>query len=237
MNSAGEKLYDPCRPGKPGAAVDCEHCLIRKKMLFAELDVKQASFQLETVVGTRFQRGEVIYRMGDEASALYSIGRGIVKLTLMSEQGEPRIVRLVGPGGVVGLEAQLAQGYEHTAECLSEVYACRIPALTMRQLLRDQPALCRSVLKQWHEHLQVADRLLLDLAVGAVETRVVDLLVMLDDMCLRSRLPLLLPGNRDIATLIGVRVESVSRVMARLKRDGALLRQENGNWLFTPERA
>lgn len=235
MNTASEQDRNPCHAGNRGGPVDCEHCVIRQKMLFANLDVEKAAFQLKGVTHAGFQAGDIIYHMGEEPSALYSVGKGIVKLTLVSAEGQPRIVRLIGPGGVVGLEAQLGQAYEHTVECLTEVHACRIPALTLRQLIRDQPVLCKGMLKQWHEHTRMADKHLLDLSSGTVRQRVMQLLALLDELCSRSKFALLLPTNQDCATIIGTRIESVSRVMAELKRNGVLAHRKNGDWQFNTD--
>lgn len=235
MNIASEQDRTSCQAGSRNGQVDCEHCVIRKKMLFADLDVESAAFQLKGVTRAGFQAGDIIYHMGEEPRALYSVGKGIVKLTLVSEEGQPRIVRLIGPGGVVGLEAQFGQAYEHTVECLTEVHACRIPALTLRQLIRDQPVLCKGMLKQWHEHTRMADKHLLDLSSGTVRQRVTRLLSLLDELCSRSQFALLLPTNQDCATIIGTRVESVSRVMAELKRNGVLTHRKNGGWQFNAD--
>lgn len=216
---------------------NCAHCLIRKKMLFAELDVDKAAPELAAVTNNIYTAGDVIYGLGEEAKALYSVRKGIIKLSLVSPEGEVRIVRLLGPGAVIGLEAQMEQAYEHTAQCLTAADVCRIPAVNLHRLVNDQSVLYRGLIQQWHEHIELADRHLLDLSSGSVKERVLRLLALLEEMSGLSDSPLLLPTNQDCATIVGARIESVSRVMAELKRAGILLRPRGGDWEFNPQQA
>jgi DNA-binding IclR family transcriptional regulator len=55
---------------------------------------------------------------------------------------------------------------------------------------------------------------------------------MLDDIG-KGGSPLLLPLNQDCAALLGARIESVSRCMAELKREGILTRDGSHGWQFT----
>lgn len=211
------------------------HCAIRGRMLFVELDVQKAEEQLCTVTNHIYKAGDIIYRLGEEPKAIYSLRKGMVKLTLVSPEGEERIVRLLGPGAVIGLETQLEQAYEHTAQCISAVDVCRIPAPSLRQLLHDQPVLYEALLQRWHEHTELADRHILNLTAGSIKGRVVHLLELLDEISRMSNSPLQLPPNHDCATIIGARIESVSRVMAEFKRAGALEHHPDGGWLFQSE--
>lgn len=224
-----------CDDDKRIRRADCEHCIIRERMLFADLDVQRAASLLAHVTNIIYQPGEVIFNFGDQPTALYSVRKGIVKLSIWSPEGEMRIVRLLGPGAVIGLETQLDSPYEHTAQCLSTVDVCRIPAGTLRQLVHDQPLLYEAIIRRWNDHTQLADRHLLTLTSGSIKERVLQLLLLLDELSRLSGSPLVLLPNQDCAIAIGARIESVSRIMAEFKRCGALHRlQEKGTWAFRP---
>lgn len=214
---------------------DCEHCAIRSKMLFADLDVTTLGPPLETVTNTTLAAGDSIYRQGGEPVALYSIRKGLVKLSQVSRDGDMRIVRLLGPGAAIGLEVLLEQPYHHSAESLCEVDICRIPAPALRQIAQQQAQLYQRVMQQWQQHIDIADQHLLGLSTGAIRDRGLRLLQLLDDICKRGDTSLVLPGNQDCAALLGSRVESISRVMAEFKRSGVLERLDNGSWQFNPD--
>ncbi len=224
-----------CDDGRRIRRADCEHCIIRDRMLFADVDVQRAASLLANVRDLTYQPGDIIFNLGDKPTALYSIRKGIVKLSLWSPEGEMRIVRFLGPGAVIGLETQLEVPYEHTAQCLSATDVCRIPAGTLRQLVSDQPLLYEAIIQRWHEHTELADRHLLNLTSGTIKGRVVQLLLLLDEFSQLSSSSLVLPPNQDCATVIGARIESVSRIMAEFKRSGALRRLQKGAWAFTPD--
>ncbi len=172
---------------------------------------------------------------GERAKALYSVRRGVIKLSLSSADGDLRIVRLIGPGGVIGMESLVEDALEHEAEALTAADLCRLPVTTMRQLAAEQPVLCKGLMKQWHVQLSQADNHLLQLSMGPIRDRVSAMLRELDDLSRKGSVDFRLPSNSDISSLVAARVETVSRVMAELKREGFLVRDEQGEW--TPGQA
>ena len=154
----------------------CEHCAIRSKMLFADLDVSALGSLLEDVTNTRLAAGEIIYQQGAEPAAIYSIRAGLVKLSLVSRDGDMRIVRLLGPGAAIGLEVMLQQPYHHSAEALTEIDICRIPGTILRQIAQQQAQLYQRLMGQWQQHVDIADQHLLGLSTGVIRDRSLRLL-------------------------------------------------------------
>lgn len=225
------KSYDAlCIDDRRIRRADCAHCAIRKQMLFADIDVAAAGMLLAPVTNIRYEQGDMIYYQGDASDALFSLRSGIVKLSVASDDGDLRIVRLLGPGAVVGLECLLKQTYHTIAECLSAVDMCRIPARSVREIAREQPQLYLSLMQQWQEHVEMADTHIVNLSTGPINERVINLLRLINGICNRGGTPFILPTNQDCAALVAARVESVSRVMAELKRAGILDLSEAGEW-------
>lgn len=216
---------------------DCQHCAIRGKMLFSDLDVVAAGQLLEPVTNLSYARGDVIYHQGAEPAALFSLRTGVIKLSMVSPEGDVRIVRLLGPGAVVGLEVQQGLPYHHTAEPLTRVNLCRIPAESLRKIATQQPVLYEGILRQWNGQTEVADAHLLKLSMGIIRDRVLALLNELDDLYRKGGEDLHLPSNKDCADILGTRVESVSRVMAELKRTKILQQIGNGAWQLSREKS
>ena len=207
-------------------------------MLFSDVDVETAALQLKPVKHLWFAPDEIIYRQGDDPGALYSVRSGILKLSLLSEGGALRIVRLMGPGSVIGLEALLGENYQNTAATLTDTDLCALPPAMIETLAREHPVLCKGLMGHWQQQVAQADEHLLKLSTGTIKERVLALLLELDDLCRQSDTEYQLLSNPDIAALVAARVESVSRIMAEFKREGILTRPGKGRWaLARPEQA
>ena len=68
--------------------VNCMLCSAREHMLFADVDVQSAQGMLKPVKQIFCAGNTIIYREGETPGALYSIRRGIVKLSMSSEGGD-----------------------------------------------------------------------------------------------------------------------------------------------------
>lgn len=209
---------------------DCATCSIRNRMLFANVEIEKAATVLKPIYHIWHEPGEFLYRQGDIPDAIYSIRRGIVKLSILSAEGEVRIVRLVGPGATIGLEALLGERYEHTAEPLRPADICHIPVNVVKDLSAAQPVLFDGLMRHWYQSVAQADKHLLELSTGPIRNRIVNLLNGIHDLCEQGSTTFLLPSNQDCATFVAARVETVSRIIAELKRSGFLTRNDAGDW-------
>jgi CRP-like cAMP-binding protein len=93
----------------------------------------------------------------------------------------------------------------------------------MKTLYGNYPNLYRQLLEHWDEYLRRADNNIAFLSTGTIRKRVVYLIQYLataHGQENENRVALL--GREDMAAMLGVRVESVSRIVAELKRDGIL---------------
>lgn len=215
--------------------VDCAQCRIRDELFFARLNVEPARELLKPIRAATLDRGEVIYRQGESGGALFSLRRGLVRLSLLDSEGVEHTVRLLGKGALIGLESTLPQPYRHTAAAVSDVDVCRIPAETLAKLAAAQPTLHADLMAQWQNQLDIADASLVAHSTGAVRDRVMHYLKDLDALCRHSGVRLWLPPNRDCASMVSSTVESVSRIMADMKRSGVLTHRSDGSWELNPE--
>jgi len=195
---------------------DCRHCAIRKSVLFAGLE--EADFDLihRPIDQLVYPPGVDIYNQDAPATSILTIRTGLVKLTQFLPDGNQRIVRLLCTTDVVGLEAMVAPRYEHTATALHATQVCRIPVETVRELSRNQPCLCEGLMDRWHRALNDADRCITEFCTGPARSRVARLLIWLSERNDGERCELF--GREDLGALLGLTTETVSRIMAELKR-------------------
>ncbi len=203
--------------------VDCARCYIRKMMLFSNLPETAFDRVLQPIDRFVFPAGATLYEFGGNDKVIYSIRRGLVKLLHYTDDGTRRIVRMLGPGASVGLELlDGADGYRHTAVTVNGVDACRIPLATVKELESRHPELCDRVRQHLQDHLDRADEWIIALAAGPARERVAHLLLMLGQFSTDPSGDIALLGREDMAAIVGISVETVSRIIAEFKRGRVL---------------
>lgn len=218
--------------GAPGACVtflrttdtDCKRCTLRASALFADLDTPELERLTRHVASGVVRRGTEIYRAGDVGQAVFTIRVGVVKLLLDAPDREGRIVRLLGRGATLGLEALAGRPYAHTAVAMRTTGLCRIPIPTVDELHAHNPRLIHGLMDKWNEQVEWADRWIAILGSGPVHRRLTDLVRLIADISGDPLESLHLFPVSDIAAILGVSAPSVSRHLAALKRAGLLTR-------------
>lgn len=207
----------------------CGKCHIRKVMLFSHLPEDAFDHLLQPIDQYIYPPGSVIYEVDSKKKFIYSIRRGMVKLVHMAQDGQSRIVRLLGPGSAIGLELlEDARSYHHTAIAVTRVDLCKIPVTTTKQLTHDHPALCDRVGHQLQKQLNIADQWIVALSTGAARQRVAQLVLLLEKFFSESDGSFILLNREDMAAITGIAVETVSRMIAEFKRQKLLYRfQDN----------
>jgi CRP/FNR family transcriptional regulator, polysaccharide utilization system transcription regulator len=172
-----------------------------------------------------YQRGQILFREGDHAAGLYSIGSGHVKVTKVGGDGKEQIIRLARTGDILGYRGLLAgTGHGANALALDEAEVCFIPKSVFFQLIEHNPAFAFSLMKRMANDLAETEERMLHLAYKPVRERLAEALLLL----LRTYQPP--PGappnftisRDDLAALVGTVRETVSRFMAELKAEGVL---------------
>ena len=174
----------------------------------------------------RYLAKDVIYRESDQVDRIYMIRSGLVKLLSYLPNGRARIVRLHAGGHWIGLEGLLGQSYEHTAIAVDDVEVEQVAIHTLQRLNRDDPMIFSQLLCQWHGALVHADRWISDFSTGGIKPRVARLLEFLAELEYGKPLERVeLLTVCEMAEILGVTQESVSRILATFKRRDILKKQ------------
>lgn len=155
----------------------CERCSVREQVLFSALDREAFALIGRPIDERRFGRGQRLYRVGDSPDYLFTVRAGLVKLTQYLPDGAQRIVRLVKPGDLIGLETLLGIPYGHDAVVLVPVLACLIPVEVIKYLDRRVPDLGRQLMERWQRALTETDSWLTEFATGSTQKRIARLLI------------------------------------------------------------
>ena len=192
----------------------CDKCPIQDLVLFADLDEADFNAIHLPIDDIWLPPGAALYHADEAAADLFTVRAGLVKLEQYLPDGARRIVSLAGQGDVLGLEATVAQSYEHTAIALQPTELCRIPKGIVGQLSQK---LNRQLMRKWHDSVQTAHTCIRDLATGHARRRVARLfLILAPPSARRCRLF----GREDVGALLGVTTETASKTVAEFKRLG-----------------
>jgi len=198
-------------------------------MLFSGLPESAFEDHLAPVDHFIFPAGSTLFSEGDNDTAVFSIRRGIVKLLSLTSDGNQRIVRLLGTGMSAGLELlEAGERYRHTAVATCEIDACRIPVATINKLELDFPEICHQIRQRLQMQLDRADEWIVELGTGPARKRIAHLMLMMMDYSADETREITLLSGTDIGAIIGASPETVSRIMADMKRNGILQKNPNG---------
>lgn len=204
---------------------DCKHCSIRNLMLFSGLPDSAFDDRLTHIDHFIFPAGSTLFEEGRDDGVIYSIRSGMVKLLSLMPGGEHRIVRMLGTGSAIGLEMlEPGNQYQHTAVALNDVDACRIPVTTIQTLETGFPELCHQIRQRLLKQLDRADQWIVSLSTGPAKKRIAHLLLMMIEYSSDGNDDIAMLGGADIAAIIGSSPETVSRVLADMKRNRVLQR-------------
>jgi len=174
----------------------------------------------EPGVRLRFAKGEAIYAEGDEAERFYKIVSGTVRICKVLHDGRRQIEAFLLAGDIVGLERDAEHRF--TAEAVDDVVVLAFRARGLEDLIRDDPDLGGQLMTSLLASLDRArDHLVLLGRKSAREKLAAFLLDIAARLSGDNRFEL--PMQRgDIADHLGLTIETVSRTLTRMARDGLI---------------
>lgn len=203
----------------------CETCPVRERAACAVLDDAERE-ELARAGRTRvLARGEMLFAAGDEDTACATLVSGALKVCAVDSEGTERILALVHPAGFVGEMFQPFAHYDVVA--LTESRLCVFGRRDLERALGRYPELTRALLRRSQEDLHNARELLALTGHGDAEAKVAALVLSFaraasDLPChpaQRFDLPL---ARGEIANMLGLTIETVSRQLTGLVRKGAV---------------
>ena len=199
---------------------DCRNCGIRDMVLFADLNEQDFNLIHAPIDDLVYQSGQALYDESGKALGVFTLRKGMVKLVRVTSDGRERVVRVLFPGDVVGLEALATGHYDSQAVALSEVSVCRIPLEVMHQLGANSPRLHRKLMEKWQSALKLADDWLAELNFGSAKQRVLHFIRKMHQMSDDGTV--LLFARDDMGAMMDLKLETVSREVTALVRAGVM---------------
>lgn len=168
---------------------------------------------------------ETLFRQDEPAGSVFNVTSGALRLYRILRDGRRQVTGFAIPGDFLGLS--MLERFGVSADALCPVTACRFERLAFKDLVRGEAGLMMHLHEiSGHELAQAQDMMML-LGRRTAEERVAAFLTGLHERYTRlghTSVTLELPmGRLDIADHLGLTIETVSRTMSRLDRDGCIL--------------
>jgi CRP/FNR family transcriptional regulator len=165
----------------------------------------------DTVQRARYRHGELLFMQGQPSSCLFAVVDGMVKICTHNVDGREQIVGLSSPQSLlVGLQSMNDDRYAYSAIAASDVTACKINHRMLLERVRNRGDLAMRL-------------------IGAMNAQLAHsraLMEVLGHKCAAAKIAngvFALPFSRlEIASLLGLSEETVCRLMASMKREGAI---------------
>jgi CRP/FNR family transcriptional regulator len=168
--------------------------------------------------------GDVLIREGDPASHVFNISGGSVRVYRLLSDGRRQITGFLFAGDFLGLAT--GDRYAFSAEAIESGSVCRFRKPDYRALILTTPALEAILLDRAHHELAAAQAQMLLLGRKTAIERVATFLRDLSGVDPMRPLPagrVHLPMTRaEMADYLGLTIETVSRVLTRLKTEGVI---------------
>lgn len=221
----------PSASGVPAAVVQpmvfnpqarvCLACAVRKQALFGVLDAAALERMHWRIADLQFKPGAALYELGMAGDAAFTVREGVVRLERRDERGVRHVVRLAGRGNLIGMEAVLGQTYAASAVACTPVKVCRLPRELLDELAERDPELLRGLMRRWQQALDDADEWITELLSGTARWRMLRLLLKLSEYG-QADGRIWLPTRQDMGAMLGMTVETASRLVSALKREQVL---------------
>jgi len=175
----------------------------------------------------KLRKGQILFRQGEEAQAVYVVLQGALKLLQEDSFGHQVLVRFVGPGRVMAAVAlNPGHSYPVTAQAVTAAAVALWPAPLLRDLCRRYPSMGLAAMREVAEHMRDMQERFLELASERVEQRLARCLVRLaSQVGKRTGEGLLLDvplSRQDLAAMTGTTLYTVSRILSHWEEQGLL---------------
>ena len=178
----------------------------------------------DAVQHVSFDHGEVLFMQGQPSTCLYTVTEGIVKICTHSADGREQIVGLSSADCLlVGLQSMKDERYAYSAIAATKVKACKVNHRTLLARVRDKGDLAMRLIHAVNAQLAQSRSLMEVLGQKCAAAKIASFILLMTPKSEQGNCRFSLPFSRmEMASLLGLSEETVCRLMANMKRQGAI---------------
>ncbi|AGA73289.1 Crp/Fnr family transcriptional regulator [Pseudomonas plecoglossicida] len=203
----------------------CTECRVSGLCLPTGLPVHDNSC-LGALIGPRMRirKGAALFNANDPLTTLYAVRCGSFKTSLNSAEGQGVVINFWMPGDVLGLDAIATEHHVCDAIALEDSEVCPVPYRRLQALARDFPVLQQSLNRLMSREIVREHERVLMLCNLTAEQRLASFLVGLSQRFVSRGYSahgfMLRMSREDMASYLGLRLETVCRSVARMRALG-----------------
>ncbi len=179
----------------------------------------------------RFKKGEMIYREGNPAEAVFNINTGVVTAYNKAADGKEHIAAFLFADDLFGLSAE--GKYTNSTKAITPVTAYRLPITTLRSCLSKDAELEFHVICKLCQELRQAQRHAFLLSEKRAVTKLAMFVQLIEQLQIakgEQATEIYLPMDRsDIGEYVGLTLAAVSRAFRALTTRGVIKLRDRGH--------
>jgi len=199
----------------------CRGCIGRSLSLCKPLDEPRLAQLLALGGPRRWKKGEALFRAGDPMGPFFKITKGVAAVSRALEDGRRQIVALRAPGDCLGYLEENGR-YAFEGEALTNLEACAFDRRRFDAFAARHPDLAAATAEALASALKQTGQAMLVLGQLRSTERVAHFLAEVNALYRDGDVstdPLYLHMSRgQIADYLGLRIETVSRAIGKLKK-------------------
>ncbi len=202
--------------------------LVRSTPLFGNVSQEVAQSLIGTQSVSVHKKGDTLFRQGEPADSFFVVLGGWVKLYRVTPDGNEAVVGVFRCGETFAEAAMFLGGrYPVSAEVVTNARLLRVDGQVLRRRIKEQPELALSMLASASYHLKALVEQIEHIKLLSAPQRLADFLVHLAPTR-EGGATIELPYEKAlIANRLGMKPESLSRALAKLRPLGVSVDREH----------
>ena len=199
----------------------CHGCAVREVAVCSVLEAGELAHFKGMGGRQTLHAGQPLFHEGDEAAQVFNVTDGALKIYKLLPDGRRQVMGFMFPGDFLGIS--LGDEHAFTAEAMENTHMCRFSRARFDDYVESHPGLERQLYSLAAHELAAAQAQMVLLGRKSATERLATFFIDLVDRRERAgkqpAAEIDLPMSRsDIADYLGLTKETVSRVLAQLKR-------------------
>ncbi|MBI2330855.1 MAG: Crp/Fnr family transcriptional regulator [Chloroflexi bacterium] len=202
---------------------------LKQVVVFQQATDDDLQLILKNSITRSMEEGGFFFLQGDEATYLYILTSGQVKLMQSNPHGQQVNLRTIYPWemfGALGAVRNDGATYPATAQTLEDSTVLAVPSLFLRSMLETRPYLSFGLMNLMTSYIQEIQSRYRELATEKVEQRVANALIRLVGQAgIKSEKEAgieLSFSRQDVAEMTGTTLYTVSRLLSDWERKGII---------------
>lgn len=208
-------------------AIHCQDCSISQLCIPLGLNSDELD-ELDNIIERKkpIQKGQELFKAGEELKSLYAIRAGTIKSYTITEQGDEQITAFHLAGDLIGFDAINTGNHPSFAQALETAMVCEIPYEVLDELAGKLPRLRQQIMRLMSSEINGDQQMILLLSKKTAEERLASFLHGLSSRFSQrgfsAREFRLTMTRGDIGNYLGLTVETVSRLLGRFQKNNLI---------------